>query len=253
MSWAEEKEATQREIVTLLYKNKMIRTFYRDRPEGWTLVSGLYSPLYIQLRPLLSYPKVFKSVCRGMARMVKEEAPEITTLVGIAMAGIPIAAGMALCGGMPAAFTRKMENVKSVDAFRAIIGSYGEHALVEGELSSNDKISVVDDLVTLFDSKQIALEQLKHEIGKRKLSGVECRTVAVVLDREQGGREAAEKENVRLLSLIPFKSYGLPLLKDSMHPGEWDVLNRYLHDPDSFQDAHMKQELETMAQSHGHA
>jgi len=249
MSWADEKENLQRHTVTLLYEKMMIRTFYRDRPEGWTLVSGLYSPLYIQLRPLLSYPDVFELVCRGMARMVREEAPEISKVVGIAMAGIPIAAGMSLCGGMPAAFTRKMENVKSVDAFRAIISSYGEHALIEGELGSGDRIALVDDLVTRFDSKQIALEQLKHEIGKRKLTDVDCRTVAVVLDREQGGREAAEKEHLRLLSLVPFKSYGLPLLKTAMHPSEWDVLNRYLRDPDSFQDARVQQELEQMARS----
>ena len=69
MSWLEEKRKIAEEIVELLYHKQMIRTFYRDRPEGWTLVSGLYSPLYIQLRPLASYPDVFRKLCAAMARM----------------------------------------------------------------------------------------------------------------------------------------------------------------------------------------
>ena len=74
----------------------MIRTFYRDRAQGGHLIAGLYSPLYIQLRPLASFPHVFEKVCRAMCRVVKEEAPEITRVIGIAMAGVPIAAGMCI-------------------------------------------------------------------------------------------------------------------------------------------------------------
>ena len=224
-----------REIVTMLYTNRMIRTFYRDRPEGWTLISGLYSPLYIQLRPLVSHPQVFEKVCRAMALMIKEELPQITKVVGLAMAGVPIAAGISLCGAIPAGFTRKLENVKSVEAFRKAIENYGEHAMLEGELQSGDKIALVDDLVTRFDSKVVAFEQVKYEVERQGLSDVECKTVAVVLDRQQGAEETAAQHGVNLTSLIPFKTMGLPLLKDVMHPAEWDVLTKYLADPDQFQ------------------
>lgn len=236
MSWKEEKEAFAREILTLLYENRMIRTFYRDKAEGWTLVSGLYSPLYIQLRPLVSYPRVFEKVCRAMSRMVAEEAPEITKVIGIAMAGVPIAAGMSLLG-IPAGFTRKMDNVKSLDSFKKAITKYGEHSLLEGELESGDRLALVDDLVTRFDSKIVAMEQVKYEVRKKGLSDVDARTVLVVLDREQGGKEAAEKQNMKLLSVVPFKTVGLPLLKVVMHPVEWDVINRYLEDPQEFQNS----------------
>lgn len=247
MSWLQEKDDHAREILSLLYQNRMIRTFYRDRPEGWTLVSGLYSPLYIQLRPLASYPDVFEKVCRALARMVAEEAPRINRVVGIAMAGVPIAAGMAIAGGIPAGFTRKMENVKSVDAFRAAITAYGEHNLLEGELFSGDRVALVDDLVTRFDSKLIALEQVRYETNRRGLADVECRTVIVALDREQGGKEAAHDAGVELLSLIAFKTRGLPLLRDAMHPKEWEVITRYLDDPAAFQDRAMHEELRQLA------
>jgi orotate phosphoribosyltransferase len=243
MSWDEEKQAIARTILALLYEKRMIRTFFRDRPEGWTLISGLYSPLYIQLRPLISYPDVMAEVARAMARMVREEAPEITRVIGIAMAGVPIVAAMSVMGGIPGGFTRKMENVKSPEEFRDVIGRYGEHALLEGELTGGDRIALVDDLVTRFDSKLVALEQVNHEVKRRNLADVECRKVAVVLDREQGGQEAARKEGVELLSLIPFKQVGLPLLEDVMHRTEWDVLTRYLQDPDYFQNKEIQDEI----------
>ena len=243
MTWANEKEEAAKEVLILLYQHRMIRTFYRDRPQGWTLVSGLYSPLYIQLRPLASYPEVFEKVCRSMARMAREEAPEINRIIGIAMAGVPIAAGMGLAGGIPAGFTRKMENVKSAAAFQEAITRYGEHSLLEGELLPGDRIALVDDLVTRFDSKEVALEQVRYEIGKRELSDMECRKVIVVLDRQQGGAEAARKQGIELLSLISFKTAGLALLEDVMHKTEWETLKHYLDDAEYFQKEEIQKEL----------
>jgi len=182
-----------------------------------------------------------------MARLVKEEAPQITRVIGIAMAGIPIASGMALAGKMPAGFTRKMENVKSVAAFRDLITSYGEHSLLEGELVPGDRLALVDDLVTRFDSKEIALEQVKYEVQRRSVPDVQCSTVLVVLDREQGGQEAARNAGVQLLSLIPFKKSGLPLLRDVMDRTEWDTIRRYLDDPDHFQHKDVQHRLEDLA------
>jgi uridine monophosphate synthetase len=234
MTWKAEKEAFAKEILGLLYEHRLIRTFYRDKPDGWTLVSGLYSPLYIQLRPLVSYPRVFEKVCRAMVRMVQEEAPKITRVIGIAMAGVPIAAGMSLLG-IPAGFTRKMDDVKSLESFKQAIQKYGEHSLLEGELASGDHLALVDDLVTRFDSKLVAMEQVKHEVQKKGLSNVDVKTVLVVLDREQGGKEAAQQAGMELLSVIPFKTAGLPLLKGVMHPIEREIIHRYLENPSEFQ------------------
>lgn len=249
MGWLQEKEQASREILKLLYENRMIRTFYRDRPEGWTLISGIYSPLYIQLRPLVSFPPLFEKVCRALVRMVAEESPEINRVVGIAMAGVPLAAGMSIVGNIPAGFTRKIENVKSVEAFREVISSYGEHALLEGELNSGDHIGIVDDLVTKFDSKLIALEQVTYEVRRRGLQNVECKTVIVALDREQGGAEAAEKAQLRLMSLIPFKTAGLPLLRDVMNKTEWETITHYLEDPSYFQNKEAQSRVAELAAS----
>lgn len=243
MTWSTDKEDAVRQILRMLYEKGMIRTFYRDRPDGWTLISGLYSPLYIQLRPMVSYPDLLALVCKAMVRLIHHELPEVTKVVGIAMAGVPIVAGMAALGGLPAAFTRKMEGVKSVESFRSMIANYGEHSLLEGDLVSGDKLALVDDLVTRFDSKLLALEQVGHEIQRRGLAGVDCQDIAVVLDREQGGEEAAKKLGMKLASLIPFKTVGMMLLKSTMAATEWEIIANYLKDPSQFQDRKVQKEI----------
>jgi orotate phosphoribosyltransferase len=247
MSWLEDKPEIAKKILKLLYEKRMIRTFYRDKPDGWTLVSGLYSPLYIQLRPLLSYPNVFVEACAALAEMAKHEAPEVNRVVGIAMAGVPIAAGMCFAGKLPGCFTRKMEKVKSVENFRQMITEYGEHTLVEGEIQDGDNLALVDDLVTRFDSKLIAFEQIKHEIRRRGLKNVSCKKVLVIIDREQGATAAAQSAGFELISLIPFKTMGLGLLKGILDEAEWEVIGDYLNDPDAFQDRLVQERLARMS------
>jgi len=249
MTWAEEKTDLGRQILVFLYQHGMIKTFYRDKPAGWTLISGLYSPIYIQLRPILSYPFGFRLICRAMGRLLEEEAPFVNKAVGIAMAGIPIVAGMSILTDIPSAFTRKLEGVKNIETLQNRISSYGEHALLEGDITPGDRLALIDDLVTRFDSKLIALEQLRHEMARRNITDVTCSTIAVVIDREQGGEEAARKIGVQLLRLIPFKSAGIGLLQEYMHPVEWDVVNRYLADPAGFQDPQVHRQIERMCKS----
>ncbi len=247
MTWNKRKEELARRIVEMLYSNRMIRTFYRDKPEGWNLISGLYSPVYIQLRPLISFPNVFRTVCEAMAEMVKEEAPGTTKIIGIAMAGVPLCAGMAVCGDISAGFTRKIEGVKSVEALRSTIQSYGEHSLLEGELKDSENIVLVDDLVTKFDSKLVALEQIRMETSNRNLHDVKCDTIAVVLDREQGGKQAAAVIGKKLISLVDFRTLGLPLLRDAMNSYEWEVISDYLEQPDKYQNIEVQKQLSKRA------
>jgi len=104
----------------------------------------------------------------------------------------------------------------------------------------------VDDLVTRFDSKLIAFEQIKHEAAVRGLKKVSCRTVVVILDREQGASETAKATGFNIISLIPFKSLGLDLLKGTMHDSEWRVIRDYLNDPEAFQDRSVQERLAVM-------
>lgn len=243
MSWEQDKERIGKKIVGELYKYSMIKTWYKDKPEGWKLISGLWSPFYIQLRPLASYPKLLKQVGYAISSLIKEECSDVNRIIGIAATGIPIATAVSIIGDISSCYTRKLEGVKSPEDFNRFIKTYGEHSMIEGILADGDTIGFIDDLVTKFDSKAIALKQLEFEAKERGLKDVSCANIIVVLDREQGAEKIAKKNRINLHSLIPFASKGLPWLKDVFADQEYKVIIDYLYNPRKYQDPSMQKEL----------
>ncbi len=230
-----ELQKLKKEIMIDIYQNKMLLTSERDRPEGWTLISGLWSPFYIQLRLVNSFPTTLLKVGKAMAQMIKEEAPHINKLVGIAFAGVPIATAVSLVSGIPAVHTRKLTGVKSEEDLQNVLQSYGQHTLVEGVLEDGDALCLVDDLVTGLTSKVTARAQVKVELEKRGVADVTCDDVAVIVDRQQGANEAALSLGINLHPLIKFVDEGLPFLKGIMSDAEHKLVSEYLVNPQAFQ------------------
>ncbi|HDD67727.1 MAG TPA: hypothetical protein ENG31_03810, partial [Candidatus Thorarchaeota archaeon] len=97
----------KRSIMEDIYNNRMLLTSVRDRPGGWFLISGQWSPFYIQLRLLSSFPETLRKVAEAMSIMIREEAPHVNRLVGVSFAGVPIATAITLESGIPSCHTRK--------------------------------------------------------------------------------------------------------------------------------------------------
>jgi orotate phosphoribosyltransferase len=247
MSWGEEKEDTGKEIIRALYENGMIKTWFRDNPQGWTLVSGIWSPLYIQLRPLSSYPELLKKVGYALGSLIKEECNDVNRIIGVATAGIPIATAISLEANIPSCFTRKLEGVRSLEDFNNFVKRYGEHSMIEGVLKDGDKVGIVDDLVTKFDSKVLAIKQLEFELNVRELTNVTCSDVIVILDREQGAKEIAKEYGIEMHCLIPFMSKGIAWLKDVLADQEYEVIIDYLYDAEKYQESRVQAELSDIA------
>ncbi|HUX06213.1 MAG TPA: hypothetical protein VMX35_02775 [Acidobacteriota bacterium] len=232
-----------KELIIALYEKGMVRTWFRHRPEGWKLISGLWSPFYIQLREISSFPELLRLAGASLGALIKSSMPDTARLVGIAFAGIPIAVAASLASGIPAAMTRKIEGVKTLEQLQAEIGRYGQHALVEGEFADGDRVVLVDDLVTRFDSKLIAAAQVEHEMRRRGLKDIVCHDVAVLVDREQGAAAAAGEKGFNLHALVPLKSKGLEWLREVMDPLEHEVITDYLEDAQRYQDEKLQQDL----------
>ncbi len=217
-----------------IYENRMLLTSIRDKPEGWTLYSGLWSPFYIQLRILSSFPETLAKVGKALGALVKEEAPHINRLVGIAFAGIPIATAMSISSGIPACHTRKILGVRTEQELEEAIGKYGQHSLLEGEINDGDAICLVDDLVTGMESKLVARGQVIAELEKRGMIDATVDDIAVIVDRQQGAKQRAKELKIRLHSLIDLVDEGLPLLRDRMTEEEFNLVSEYLTDPAGF-------------------
>ncbi|NWF96350.1 MAG: hypothetical protein HXY34_09430 [Candidatus Thorarchaeota archaeon] len=221
-------ETVKRSIMAGIYANRMLLTAERDRPEGWKLVSGLWSPFYIQLRLLSSYPEILKLAGTAIAETIREQAPEVNRLVGIAFAGVPIATAASIASGIPACHTRKVLGVRNEADMQKALAEYGQHSLVEGVMEDGDSICLVDDLVTGLESKLVARSQVLAEVKQRGLSDVRCENVAVIIDRQQGAEQKAKEANLRLHSIIRFVDEGLPMLRDVMTPSEYKLIEDYL-------------------------
>lgn len=225
----------KRNIMNEIYQNRMLLTASRDKKEGWTLVSGLWSPFYIQLRLLSSYPETLKKVGQAITILLNDEAPNVNKVIGVAFAGIPIATAVSIESGLPACHTRKMLGVRTEEDLRKAIEEYGQHSLLEGVIEDGDVLCIVDDLVTGMESKLIARTQVQAEIERREVQDVVCDDVAVVLDRQQGAKKRAKEAGIKLHALIDFVDEGLPLLQDLMDSEEYKLITSYLADPSKHQ------------------
>jgi orotate phosphoribosyltransferase len=72
---------------------------------------------------------------------------------------------------------------------------HGTQKWIEGDAGKVKKVVVIDDVITTGGSTITAIERLRE-------SGLDVVKAAVVIDREEGGRENIEKTGVEVISLF---------------------------------------------------
>ena len=139
----------------------------------FTLKSGIISPLYIDLRILISYPQIMKKVARAYCDMLKTISYD--RLAAVPYASLPIVSAISLQLNEPWIYTRKEAK------------NYGIKKPVEGEYKKGERVVIVDDLISSGVSKQEMIVSLET-------IGLLVKDVVVLIDRLQGGRaELARK------------------------------------------------------------
>jgi uridine monophosphate synthetase len=137
----------------------------------FTLKSGLKSPIYIDLRQIISFPKILKQV--GSAYLPILKNLKFQRIAGLPYAAIPIATTISIQGGYPMIYPRKE------------VKGYGTKAEIEGEYHAGETVVIIDDLATTGGSKFEAIEKLIA-------AGLIVKDVVVLIDRQSGAREALE-------------------------------------------------------------
>ncbi len=150
----------------------------------FTLVSGESSPIYVDLRALPSNPESFDIITSAMADLVKESGA--TVVAGMETAGIPLAAAIGLKLKKPMVYIRKK------------VKDYGTKSRIEGTITKDDKVVLIDDLMTHGISKLDFIEPARE-------TGAKVEDLVIVLDREQGGEEAMMGKDVKLRKLVTLK------------------------------------------------
>jgi orotate phosphoribosyltransferase len=245
LGWSQRRLELAKTLLRHLLECGLFRTWLRHEPEGWELVSGIWSPFYIQARGIPSHPEVFKFVGHAIAEVVQNELGRCDNLVGLATAGIPLASVAAIALDVPMCYTRKLAGIRSMDDVAAHREDYGDHSMVEGKLINNSRVVLVDDVCAQFTSKQVAHWQVMAEVKNRRLRNVSIPAVMVLVDREQSAAApaTATQLGMKILSVVKLKSEGLELLRDILSEREHQVVTEYIANPNAFQNPGIRKQL----------
>lgn len=145
------------------------------------LHSGRMSPIYIDLRLLASFPNALREAAAAYRHRLKTLT--FDRIAATPLAGLPIGTAICLDMNLPLIYPRKT------------VKGYGTGKQIEGQWEIGQTVVVVDDLITSGDS-------LLKGITFLKAAGLRVNEAVVLIDREQGGREALEEQGYRLHSLM---------------------------------------------------
>jgi len=124
--------------------------FRADQP--YKLTSGLASPVYIDCRKLISYPRIRSTLMDfAVSKLVRAAGFEaFDAVAGGETAGIPFAAWIAERMGLPMQYVRKKPK------------GFGRDAQIEGQINEGQRVLLVEDLTTDGGSKVRFADALRN-------------------------------------------------------------------------------------------
>ncbi len=147
----------------------------------FTLSSGKKSDYYINMKKAITDPTILSTIAKLITELISED--HIDRVAGPALGAVPIATAISLESEIPLLMIRKEKK------------GYGTSKLIEGELEENDEVIVVEDVTTTGGSLLKAIKAIQDNGGIVKRA-------FVVVDRNEGAKEAFEKEGISLEPLI---------------------------------------------------
>lgn len=146
--------------------------------------SGVTSPIYMDLRLFVSYPRFLREVVSIYSELLFPLKYDL--LVGIPYAALPITSAISLAINKPWIFPRKE------------VKSYGTKKSIEGIYKKGDKVVLIDDVITKGDSK---IESIKS-LSKEGLVVTDC---VVLINYQKGAKKLLKKHGVNLHYALTMK------------------------------------------------
>ena len=209
-----EKEVISTLTAKMLIEVEAVR-FSANKPFKFT--SGWASPVYIDCRKLISYPRVRHTLMDFAASVITRNIgfETIDSIAGGETAGIPFAAWIADRLMLPMQYVRKQPK------------GFGRNAQIEGDFANGSHILLVEDLTTDGNSKIKFCEALREAGAK-----VDHTFVVFYYDIFPQTRQALDKIGLEMHSLATWWD----VLKVAKEYNYFDTqaigeVESFLHDP----------------------
>ena len=143
-----DKAAMARSVARMLLEIDAV-LFRADEP--FKLTSGMVSPVYIDCRKIISFPRMRAAMMDYGATVILNDIgyESLDALAGGETAGIPFAAWLAERTHLPMQYVRKKPK------------GFGRDARIEGDIKDGQRILLVEDLTTDGGSKLNFVEALR--------------------------------------------------------------------------------------------
>ncbi|MDE6953958.1 MAG: orotate phosphoribosyltransferase [Erysipelotrichales bacterium] len=191
-----------------------IKAVFLRPNEPFTWASGIKSPIYCDNRLTLSYPTVRKHVEEGLAKIIKENYPDVECLMGTATAGIAHAALAADILDIPMGYVRGGAK------------SHGRNNQIEGLVKPGMKVVVVEDLISTGGSSLECVDALR-EAGCEVLG-----MVAIFTYQLKKATVNFENKNCRFHTLTNYDTLvGVAVDNDYISANDLEKLKAWKVDP----------------------
>lgn len=154
----------------------------------FTWASGWKSPIYCDNRKLMSYPTIRNFLKIQFGRIILEKHPDVEAIAGVATGAIAPGAIVADLLGLPFVYVRSTPK------------GHGLENLIEGDLKPNQKVVVVEDLVSTGLSSLKAVEAIRKD-GAEVLGMVSIFTYGFPVATKN-----MQEANVQLTSLSNYEA-----------------------------------------------
>jgi len=176
------------------------------------LTSGGLSPYYVDLRILISRPRLFERLVDSYIDKIKSIGEDFDIISGVETAGIPIATLISYKTGLPMVYARSIER------------THGTGRMVEGELVEGSRVVIVDDVLTTGRSIENAARTIR-------MAGGVVSYALVFLDRLQNGIKKLKEAGVTVYSVTDVKTFLKVLLENKLiRNSEYEKIIRYVEE-----------------------
>ena len=122
-----------------------------DPAMPYILASGVNSPIYCDMRKLLSDVETRSDIIKSIANLIRQEDFDNYVIVGVATAGIPWAALLAQSLNKPLAYVRPEPK------------DHGMGKQIEGNIDVDQKVIIIEDLTSTGGSAIRSVEAIQTE------------------------------------------------------------------------------------------